>query len=100
MFRTETAELVSCANHHVLNLNHGKLLQNVKIIKSSHYSWCCKFELGAIVQSAQTGGGDNAANDRDMGDLTEIRYIEWCNLNKMRLGMIIAGQYSHDDIDE
>lgn len=50
-----------------------------------------KARLINIVQTAQTGATDAPNHDREIGDLTELRFIEWCNLNKIRLGMIIAG---------
>jgi len=32
------------------------------------------------------------SNDGDIGDLTELRLLEWCNLNKYRLGAVLNGK--------
>ncbi|KAJ3149812.1 Ras GTPase activating protein ira2 [Geranomyces variabilis] len=64
-----------------------------------------KSRISSLAQSAASasgggggGGGGGAAsssdltlpNDREGGDLTELRFLEWCSLNRHRLGMILA----------
>ncbi|TPX68256.1 hypothetical protein SpCBS45565_g03309 [Spizellomyces sp. 'palustris'] len=57
---------------------------------------------------AQTGSvGSNSGNvssskddlsqsgDRESGDLTELRYLEWCSINRHRLGMVLAELAHH-----
>ncbi|KAJ3221156.1 Ras GTPase activating protein ira2, partial [Clydaea vesicula] len=40
---------------------------------------------------ANDKGADSATQvSGDYGDFTEFRFIEWCNLNKLRLGMVLA----------
>ncbi|KAJ3298331.1 Ras GTPase activating protein ira2 [Borealophlyctis nickersoniae] len=40
------------------------------------------------------GNGDLQTADREGGDLTELRFLEWCCLNRTRLSMVIA-ELSH-----
>lgn len=45
------------------------------------------FHLG---QSSNQGSVESSANERETSDLTDLRLLEWCNLNRVRLGMVLA----------
>ncbi|KAJ3188570.1 Ras GTPase activating protein ira2 [Gaertneriomyces sp. JEL0708] len=56
-----------------------------------------------IIQLSQEGAAGSSSSrsemnqtaDRETGDLTELRFLEWCCSNRHRLGMIIAELTSH-----
>ncbi|KAI8904263.1 hypothetical protein DFJ77DRAFT_435890 [Powellomyces hirtus] len=69
-----------------------------------------KTRIASLAQSApgSAGGGgggggggtpssraDGVENDREGGDLTELRFLEWCSINRYRLGMILAEVTHH-----
>ncbi|KAI8817571.1 uncharacterized protein EV422DRAFT_541210 [Fimicolochytrium jonesii] len=54
--------------------------------------------IGHMSQSGASGtsGGPNSNDsDRDSGDLTELRFLEWCTLNRTRLGMVLTELTRH-----
>lgn len=47
--------------------------------------------LGTSGSGAQVSREDLSQPDRESGDLTELRFLEWCSINRHRLGMVLAG---------
>ncbi|KAJ3122925.1 Ras GTPase activating protein ira2 [Nowakowskiella sp. JEL0407] len=45
---------------------------------------------GVSISSVGSTAVDNGIGVIDSGDLTELRFLDWCNLNKGRLSMIIS----------
>lgn len=49
------------------------------------------FKLGqGDIDAAGVVGSVGSTSERDSVDLTEIRLLEWCSLNRSRLGMVLA----------
>ncbi|RKO83688.1 hypothetical protein BDK51DRAFT_27542, partial [Blyttiomyces helicus] len=49
-----------------------------------------KARLLYLAQTGMTAPGQDVPMEREAGDLTELRFLEWCNLNRARLGMVIG----------
>ncbi|KAI9096226.1 hypothetical protein DFS34DRAFT_159643 [Phlyctochytrium arcticum] len=53
-------------------------------------------QMGSMGSNSSGGASikDDQSGDREGGDLTELRYLEWCCMNRQRLGMVL-GEITH-----